>query len=230
MMTLKMIGTDWLAIKAHWWRLLIMAAIVAMFGFVGMNMVIIPIGAYMAIAFSMNAFAVEEKGKLEHLYLSLPLSRSNIVRGRFAFAAFLLAFALVACGLIVALTSTSLDFGLFGARGFLSIEMQPKMIALICCLGFAFGGFMNLSMYPIMFRMGYEKGKVFGFIIPAFVSAALFGGLGILMGSQMELIVSWLAYWAENPVLVGATMLGIGVALFLVSYLVSQWFYNRRSL
>ncbi|MDR0500414.1 MAG: ABC-2 transporter permease [Coriobacteriales bacterium] len=195
-----------------------------------MNMVIIPIGAYMGIAFSMNAFAVEEKGKLDHLYLSLPLSRSNIVRGRFAFAIFLLVVALVVCGLTIALTSPSLDFWLFGNVGGMSFKLQPKMIALICCLGFAFGSFMNLSMYPIMFKMGYEKGKVFGFIIPAFVSAALFGSLGVLMGSRMELIFGWLVYLADNPVFVGAIMLGIGAAMFLVSYFVSQWFYSRRNL
>jgi ABC-type transport system involved in multi-copper enzyme maturation permease subunit len=67
-----------------------MAAILAVFGAAGLSMVVIPISAYMAIAFSMNAFAVEEKGKLDHLYLSLPLSRNSIARGRFAFMIILL--------------------------------------------------------------------------------------------------------------------------------------------
>ncbi|GHU54478.1 hypothetical protein FACS1894132_09160 [Clostridia bacterium] len=84
-MTLKMIKTDWLAIKMHHWRLLIMAAVIILFGITGLTMVIIPVASYMAVVFSINTFAVEEKGNLDRLLLTLPLSRKDIVRGRFVF-------------------------------------------------------------------------------------------------------------------------------------------------
>jgi ABC-type transport system involved in multi-copper enzyme maturation permease subunit len=201
-----------------------MAAIVALFGFAGMSMVIIPIAAYMAIAFSVNTFAVEEKGKLDHLYLSLPLSRNSIVKGRFTFMILLLVIVLAICGAIVAVVSPSLDFG------GISFEIGTKTIALMCCLGFAFGGFINLSMYPVMFRMGYEKGKIFGFYIPIFVVAAIFGVVGALATSRVEILVNWFSYWFANPLKVCGIMLLLGSVMFYASYRLSLWLYSKRDL
>jgi hypothetical protein len=201
-----------------------MAAIIAFFGFVKLTLVIIPISAYMAIAFSMNAFAVEEKGKLDHLYLSLPLSRKSIVRGRFAFMILLLAVALIVCGAITMITAPTLEFGAF------IVEIEPEIIVLMCFLGFAFGGFINLSMYPVMFRMGYEKGKIFGFYIPVGIVAAVFGAIGALANSRFELFAGWLTYWFENPLMVCGIMSAIGAGLFFISYQLSLRLYNKRDL
>jgi MFS family permease len=219
-----MIKTDWLAIKAHHWRLLIMAAIVALFGFTDMSMIVIPIAAYMAIAFSVNTFAVEEKGKLDHLYLSLPLSRKNVVRGRFAFMILLLVISFAICGAVVAVVSPSLDFG------GISFEIGTKTISLMCCLGFAFGGFINLSMYPVMFRMGYEKGKIFGYYVPIFAVGTIFGVAGALVASRVEILVNWFSYWLANPLKICGILLLLGAVLFYVSYRLSLWLYGKRDL
>jgi ABC-type transport system involved in multi-copper enzyme maturation permease subunit len=223
-MTLRMIKTDWLAIKSCRWRLPVMAAIIAVFGFLKLTMTIIPISAYMAIAFSVNAFAVEEKGKLDHLYLSLPLSRKSIVRGRYAFMILLLTVALIVCGVITVITAPTLEFGAF------AVEIEPKIIVLLCFLGFAFGGFINLSMYPVMFRMGYAKGKIFGYYIPVGIMSAAFGAIGSLATSRFELFAGWLTYWFENPLMVCAIMFAIGAGLFFISYQLSLRLYNKRDL
>jgi hypothetical protein len=178
----------------------------------------------MAIAFSMNAFEVEEKGKLDHLYLSLPLSRNIIVRGRFTFMIILLVTALVICGIIISVTTPTLQFAM------IYIGLEPKIIALLCSFSFLFGGFICFAMYPIMFRVGYTKGKVFGFYIPAIIIAILFGILGFLVGNRMELFLRWLGYWLEHALQVCAIMLGVGAALFIVSYRLSLWLYNKRDL
>ncbi|MDR1565530.1 MAG: ABC-2 transporter permease [Oscillospiraceae bacterium] len=223
-MTLKVIRTDWLATKSQHWRLLIMAAIVVVFALMEMSMIIIPISAYMAIAFSMNAFAVEEKGKLDHLYLSLPLSRKSIVRGRFTFMILLLVIALAICGAIVVATSPHLQFGE------IYTDVEPKSIALMCSLGFAFSGFINLSMYPVMFRMGYEKGKIFGFYIPVFVIALIFGLTAAFAATRIEILLGWLLYWLANPLKVCGIMLAVGTVLFYLSYRLSLWLYSKRDL
>jgi ABC-type transport system involved in multi-copper enzyme maturation permease subunit len=223
-MTLKMIKTDWLAIKSHHWRLIIMAAIVVFFGVSGMGLFIIPIAAYMAMSFSMNTFAVEEKGKLDHLYLSLPISRKNVVQGRFAFMLVLLIVALAICAAVVLLASPTLNLGE------LSVTIEPKVIALMCFVGFAFGGFINLCMYPIMFRLGYEKGKIFGFYIPIVIVGAVMGTFAVLINKKLELISRLVTYWFENVPQVCGVLFVAGGILFFSSYVLSLWQYNKRDL
>jgi ABC-type transport system involved in multi-copper enzyme maturation permease subunit len=187
-------------------------------------MAIIPLSAYMAITFSMNTFAVEEKGNLNQLYLSLPVSRKSIVRGRFAFMILLLAVALTCCGAIIMMTARVLVFGAF------TFGINPKIVALMCFFGFALGGFTNLTMYPVMFRMGYEKGKVFGFYIPVVFVSMLAGAAVALLNTRMDLFSGWLTYWSENTGTVCAAMFAIGATLFFVSYHLSVYLYDKRDL
>jgi hypothetical protein len=223
-MTLKMIKTDWIAIKSHHWRLVIMAAIVAVFGMAGLSMAIIPVAAYMALAFSMNTFAVEEKGKLDSLYLTLPISRKNIVRGRYVFMGATLSIWLIISGAAVGIIAPNMQFGE------LYMGVTPKTIAIMCSLGFAFGSFINLCMYPAMFRFGYEKGKIWGFYIPIGAIAVVFGAVSALstMESVMPTVLRWIVYWSENTVFVCAIMLAIGAALMYISYRLSLLLFAKR--
>lgn len=216
-MTLKMIRTDWIAIKSHHWRLFIMAGIVALFGVTGLSMVIIPMSAYMALAFSINTFAVEEKGKLDSLLLTLPLSRKAIVRGRFMFMGIALLLGLCVSGAAVGIISPNMRLGE------LYMGVTPSAIALMCALGFAFGGFINLCMYPALFRLGYEKGKIWGFYLPIGVIALLFGVISVLsnMETVMPKILGWFVYWSEHTLIICAVMLAIGAALMCISYRLS---------
>jgi hypothetical protein len=114
--------------------------------------------------------------------------------------------------------------------GVIYTGIDPKMIAILCSFSFLFGGFICLTMYPIMFRLGYEKGKVFGFYIPVIIIAILFGLAGFFAGSRVEMFLRWLGYWAEHALQVCAIMLVAGAALFIVSYGLLLWQYNRRDL
>jgi hypothetical protein len=227
-MTLKMIRTDWKAIKSHHWRLLMMILFAAAFSLMGMSMLIIPLSALMAISFSMNTFAVEEKGKLDHLYLSLPVSRKNIVQGRYAFMLVCTAATLILCGIITIISSPSLSFATSAHQ--ISIGIDSEIIVLMCCLSLAVGGVINLSMYPTMFRLGYEKGKIFGFYIPVIIFGAFLGLFNILVNHSFELFSGWLMYCFENPLKVSGISFVIGMALFYLSYRLSLWLYNKRNL
>ena len=221
---LKMIKTDWLAIKAHHWRLLLLAVIVIFCGFAGMSIVIIPLSAYGAVAFSMTVFSVEEKGKLDHLYLTLPISRRSIVTGRFAFVMTLLIATFTICGLVVWLSSLVLAFGEF------SVAVQPELIALMSFVGFAFGAFINMCMYPVMFKIGYEKGKIFGFYIPLTIVAVVMALFGSLINVNLETIMYLTEYSFENTVKVCGILFVIGLALFALSYMLSLWLYSKRDI
>jgi hypothetical protein len=219
-----MIQTDWLAIKSHHWRLLIMTALIGIFCVMGLSLVVIPLAGYMAIAFSLNAFAVEEKGKLEHLYLTLPLTRKSIVLGRYAFMLACVTIALLLSGVLAYLTMPVLEFGTY------KFDVDPQLILLFCCLGFAFSGFENLTMYPTLFRLGYEKGKVFGLYIPIGFVGLLCGGVGVLLNHRMDLITRWLTYGLEHMARVSVLFAVAGVMLYCLSYRLSLRLYGGRNL
>ncbi|MDR0949914.1 MAG: ABC-2 transporter permease, partial [Lachnospiraceae bacterium] len=121
-----MIVTDWHAIKSHHWRLIIMAALILVFTFAGMSMALIPMSAYMGMVFSLNAFAVEEKGKLQHLYLSFPLSRSSIVRGRYAFMLFCVLVSLAVTSALTYFFIPTLKMGTY------RYDIDLRIIIMLC--------------------------------------------------------------------------------------------------
>ena len=225
-MTIKMIKTDWLAIKIYHWRLIVMAATIVLLAAVGLSMAIIPIAAYMAVSFSVNTFAVEEKGKLDSLYLTLPLSRKDIVRGRFVFMGAALLTGLSVSGVAITISLPNMQLG------DLYMGVTPSAIALMCSLGFAGGGFISLCMYPALFRLGYEKGKIWGFYLPIGITVALFELISILSNTEtfMPKVLGWLRYWSEHTLIICAVTLAIGAALMYVSYRLSLWQYNKRDL
>ncbi|MDR0963420.1 MAG: ABC-2 transporter permease [Clostridium sp.] len=222
-----MIVTDWLAIKTHHWRLIIMAALLLIFTFSGMSMALIPISAYMGMAFSLNTFAVEEKGKLQHLYLSFPLLRSSIVRGRYAFMLFCVLVSLAVTSVLTYFFMPTLKMGTF------RYDIDPRIIIMLCSIGYAFGSLINICMYPTMFRLGYEKGKVLGLYIPLGFIGVLFGGATVYINHSDGRFLRLLTYVAENPgkVTTYVTLIafGIGTLLYFGSYCLSQRVYARRS-
>ncbi|MDR0946176.1 MAG: ABC-2 transporter permease [Ruminococcus sp.] len=227
-MTAKMIKTDWIAIKSHHWRLIILGVLLIAFCFMGMSMIVIPLSSYMAMIFTTNTFAVEEKGRLDLFYLTLPVSRKNIVRGRFIFM-----FVCIAVALITTIAVT-LNFVPTLQLGDYRYDINPFVLAVLSGGGFAFSGLVNLCMYPTMFRLGYEKGKVFGFYIPIFLLSAFVSGVTIFFNHKLDLIIKFLTYFTENTAVAGTRLsfilYGAGAILFGISYTLSQKIYENRNL
>ncbi|GHU54482.1 hypothetical protein FACS1894132_09170 [Clostridia bacterium] len=108
--------------------------------------------------------------------------------------------------------------------------VTPSAISIMCSLSFAFGGFINLCMYPLLFQFGYEKGKIWGFYLPITLIAIIFGIIGAVSNTEkvMPKILSWLVYWSQNTLFVCTIMLAIGVALMYISYRLSLFLYEKR--
>ncbi|MDR3238970.1 MAG: ABC-2 transporter permease [Clostridiales bacterium] len=226
MTTLKMIKADWLAIKSHHWRLLIMTAIIAIFALSGMSLVVLPISVYMALAFSVNSFEVEEKGKLDSLFLTLPVTRRDIVRGRYAFLLFFVILAMAVSGGVIVIAMPQLAFGE------IVMSMSPATLWLLCSFSFALCGFINLCMYPTLFALGYAKGKMWGFYLPVILIALLFSGLGLVMSNEelVMKVIAWIAYWSDHSLKVGGAFVLIGLGLLYISYSLSVMLYKKRNL
>lgn len=77
-MIAKMIALDWRAMKYYQIRLLLLPVFIFIFG-VYSPLTVIPMSVILSLSFSLNPFAVAEKGELNNLYLTLPVRRKSIV-------------------------------------------------------------------------------------------------------------------------------------------------------
>jgi ABC-type transport system involved in multi-copper enzyme maturation permease subunit len=218
-----MIKTDWLATKSHHWRFLMLVALTGIICFSGLGMMIITLGGYMGMTLSSNAFEVEEKGKLEHLYLTLPLTRKSIVFGRFAFMLACVTCVFLFTSVLTFFTTPTLELGTY------KYDVEPRLIMLLCASGFALSGLINLSMYPVLFRLGYEKGKGLGLYIPLGIFALIFFAVTAIFTINLELIISYIPYWFSHMATVSLILVVVGIMLYYLSYRLSLRMYSRRS-
>ena len=82
-MTKRMALFDWNAMKCFHLRIFLLPVISLAAGFIT-ALLVVPTNVFMFLFFSVNTFAVEEKGDLNKLYLTLPIKRSSVVAGRYA--------------------------------------------------------------------------------------------------------------------------------------------------
>lgn len=85
-------------------------------------------------------------------------------------------------------------------------------------------------MFPILFKIGYQKGKFLGFYFPVVFSTILvfiFNMISTLPGN--ETLMFDIIMWAtENIVLVGIISIIAATLLMFISYSLSLLLYSKR--
>ena len=225
---LNMIKLDWLSMKYYWVRILLLPVVICMMGFMN-EALIIPVTVYMMLSFSVNPFAVEEKGKLDNLYLTLPVTRETIVNARYGLSLILQFLGLIVGTIVtIALSAALYNKTILFEHGF---RADFNTIFLIICCSLLFCAMMNLSMFPMLFKIGYAKGKAVGFYIPVIGSAVI--GYGIFIAWVFNSAFhTWLLSavgWAlANTVWAAIIILAAAVFILALSYLLSQRIYAKR--
>lgn len=216
---LKMMKLDWSAIRCYHVRLLIVPATLLLLGWFS-TILLVPIAVFMTFSFSVNFFFIEEKGDLNRLYLTLPIERNQIVFGRY-----LLSFILFAAGILLSLALTPLANLFSLSKWYPDIKWNLALIA----FGFLIYAFLSLFMYPLLFKLGYQKGKIWGYYIPAALICLLY--LAIIeydLAKGGTFIYPLLVYAAEHIYTVTGSILGLGAVILFVSCLLSVKVYNKR--
>jgi len=227
---LNMIKLDWLAMKCYRNRFVIIPLTIVAYGLLH-EAVIILFMVFLVNSFSANPFAVEEKGKLDHLYLTLPVTRRDIVNARYGLALIMQAVGLV-LGTAVTLIYSALLYGrtvLYVFPHNFKADFVTMFLLISACL--LFYAIMNLSTFPLLFKVGYAKGKMPGFIIPIVAVSAIGGALVSLWhvnAAFQDWGLSMLAWAFAHTAAAAAILLGAAVALFAISYLLSRRFYEKR--
>ncbi len=164
-------------------------------------------------------FAIGEKNGTDTLYATLSLRRRSVVRGRYAFAVLV-----ELIGILVILFSAAAYSALFAV----DMVMQ-ELFASICLLSFIVSLTVALQ-YPLYFKLGYTKAKVFTYIPLMLLSVAI----GVLPSLAKEMpnidYNALLELVSRNPLLLYAVPVLSGWALLAVSCAISCGVYGKRDL
>lgn len=216
----KMLKLDWSATKSYRIKFLLMGIGLLVIGW-SSTVWLVPVGVYLMFSFSVNSFWVEEKGDLNRLYLTLPIKRSQVVTGRY-----LLAFILFIAGIVLALALMPLC-NLFSLSKWYP---DARWFLALVSFGFFLHALMSLFMYPVLFKLGYQKGKMWGFYIPSIL-------IGVAYIAVMEydhiiyggyLIFDLFIFASEHLLLVAGGMFGLSIIMLAVSCLLSMKIYSGR--
>lgn len=219
-MIAKMIALDWRAMKYYQIRLLLLPVFVFIFG-VYSPLTVIPMSVFLSLSFSLNPFAVEEKGELNNLYLTLPVRRKSIVAGRY-----ILSIIMLLCGIAIGILIMPLANKLSISKWFIGIEGFIVVIS----LSYLLYAILNLFMFPILFRLGYHKGKFWGFYLPMGFFALLFGAYSAIthLPGNKTLTLNFIVYASENLLMVSGSIVVLATMLLILSYMISLKLYSKR--
>lgn len=219
-MVTKMIALDWKAMKFYQIRLLLLPVFVIIFGFYS-PITAIPISVFMFLSFSVNPFAVEEKGALNNLYLTLPVRRKSIVTGRY-----MLSLIMMICGMAMGILIMLLVNKYSISKWFIGIEGYMVLIS----LSYLLYAVLNLFMFPILFWLGYNRGKFWGFYLPAVFFSLIIGGYSAFtsLPENKTLTMDSILYALENiPMVIGSAVV-LATILLILSYMISLKLYSKR--
>ncbi len=216
----RMVILDWKAMKYFQIRVFLIPVISMAAGIIT-ALLVIPTNVFMFLFFSLNTFAVEEKGDLNKLYLTLPVKRSTIVAGRYV-----LSICMGLTGLI-----TGIPLAIVADRFSLSHYYGPLgWFFPVITISYLLFSIFNLCMFPILFKMGYSKGKFWGIFVPLVFFVLLYSAwivLSSLPGNESMLFHA-LESAHKNMVLVNIAIMAAATLILLVSFLLSKKIYTNR--
>ncbi|MDI9496494.1 MAG: ABC-2 transporter permease [Bacillota bacterium] len=155
-----------------------------------------------AVLIPLTAMAYDERSKWDRYALTMPISRKNIVMSRYLLGLIFLIVAFVLSMLVNMVIS----------------NMKTAENTLVVLGGFSTGLMLMSVIFPLLFKFGVEKGRIFMMIVIFIPVAALMmiSKLGISMPDE-EIIKSVIYL---SPI--------IGAVIFLISIYVSLWIYKKK--
>jgi hypothetical protein len=219
-MIAKMIAIDWRALKGYYIRFLFIPIFAFYIGWLN-SLLVTPVIVVMILGYSMYPFNIEDKGDLYRLYLTLPVTRKSVVTGRFA-----LSLAMMICAILTGIAISLVMHNFSMSKWYIGINGRITVISFSYLLYSIF----NLSMFPLLFRLGYHKGKFWGFYLPFIffgILFALYYYIVSLSGNQ-ELTLNLITYASDNMLLVNGVMVVLATILLFLSYNISIKQYSKR--
>ena len=219
--TLSFAKLDYLTVKSFltWKTSLILLAV---FGFIGYGTgePAASIGMCMmySVIFACYPFSIGEKTGIDTLYATLPLTKKNIVAGRYAFT-IILNFIMLVVSLVV-----SIALMIAFKKEFILFEVL--LTALVC---FAFFSLIEAIQLPIYFKFGDTKAKFLTYLpLLCFPASIVIATNLIGTDRVMPALTNVLTWVSENSLITAAIAVIIWAGLMLLSAKLSFKFYKSR--
>jgi hypothetical protein len=90
---------------------------------------------------------------------------------------------------------------------------------------------LSLFMYPLMFKLGYKKGMILGYLLPLtiFYVVLLIYYLYMVAGSR-NITLDFIVFASNNLLLIAGGLFALAAAVLTASYFISRRVFNRRDL
>jgi len=232
-MIAKMLAFDLFVIKKSMIVSLLILPILILFFGAFHPLYMIPFSVFFCSG--LTPFETEEKGDLHYLYLSMPVKRKDVVTGRFV-----LSFIMFICGLLLGRILISV-MGFISTSTGLSFLVRPSITLgaylAILVISYLLYALLNLMLFPIIFSLGYDKGKyisVYGGYVPLmfiFVLLAAWDWSTTMSARRAESqspVIRFIEFASENLIMAGIGLVVVSTAILLLSYLLSLRAYMKR--
>jgi len=214
-MIAKLIALNWRIMKTHRLEIYLMPVIFILLGWLFSPLFVFPLSAIMAFSYSANPFLIERK-VMEKPYLTLPLTRSHLVLGKYALSFVMLTGCILISFIVIPILNLLLS---------LDWNMHYELWGTTIVISFLTYAFLSLIVYPLLFWCNSLIGSNLALYIPLFIFGLSFG---FIIGRFEEGFVAFIVYALENKVLVNGTMLVSAILILLASYALSVRIYAKR--
>jgi len=178
------------------------------------------IGMIMAFAFMYSSypFAVGEQNGIDQLYITLPMSKRNIVLGRYGFV------------LAIDVMSGAAAFVLlFASQNILQRAFSVQETLLTILVLFFVYTFFQAIQLPVYFKLGYARAKFLVYLPIAIIPLAAVAIGSRFSDAYLELLAeNVLAWFFDNPFFATVIVVIIWIAIMSVSYSISFNSYKKR--
>ncbi|MCL1842782.1 MAG: ABC-2 transporter permease [Defluviitaleaceae bacterium] len=225
----KLLMLDWRAMKGMK-KYILLSQTMIVFPFVFSSILIIPFCVFLSMTIATYPFGAEEKGGLNNLFLTMPIKRRDIVNSRFVLSGLLLVYGLIIGRLLFNLANfiseTTESRNFFTSRWYFGVSGNIAFFA----VNYLLFAIVNLFMYPVLFKLGYQKGKTPGLILPAALFGLLYMAFIIVFSAPRfaALPTRFISFASQNLLLVGGGIALFATAIMVLSYALSLRVFNRR--
>lgn len=200
---------DLLLIKENWKQLLVFALIFIVIGLEG-NQILTFVPVFLSLMVLLSTFSYDDYNKWNSYAVTLPNGRKNIVRAKY----------IASIGLsVLAILFTYLMIMISGIMNH-HLNLEETTITLLGCWSAVV--LLQSFMYPLIFKVGLEKGRIFLFVFFIGVSALL--GL-VFQNIKISLPAEVISFLEHYLVIILPLVM---IILLSISYKISEKIVQKK--
>ena len=200
---------DLLLIKENWKQLLIFVLIFIVIGLEG-NQILTFVPIFLSLMVLLSTFSYDDYNKWNSYAVTLPNGRKNIVRAKYVASIGLSVLAILFTYLMIIIS------GMMNHQ----LNLEETTITLLGCWSAVV--LLQSFMYPLIFKVGLEKGRIFLFVLFIGVSALLglvFQNIKISLPAE---VISFLEHYLV------ITLPLVMIILLSISYKISEKIVQKK--